>query len=150
MEIAGKKVVDATKSLKITITPHDASAGKTKDPGACAAARAILRTFKPEGAKAARVHLGRTYIEYPDKWIRFRTPNSLKLEIVSFDRGTKPKYSEGTYNLERICASDRLRKRTERATNTTSAASQLTKSKRKKIARAIHQIEGVRARGANK
>lgn len=149
MEIAGKKVVDATKSLKITITPRDAREGKSKDPGACAAARAIMRTFRSEGAKAARVHLGRTYIEYPDKWIRFRTPAALKTEIVSFDRGGKAEYAEGTYNLEKISASDRIGARKNKTAGKTSSAN-LTKSKRPKVAWAVHQIEGVRARGANK
>lgn len=143
MEINGKRVVDATKSLRITITKRDASLGKTKDPASCAAARAIVRGI--EDAKGARVHLGRTYIELPDKWVRYRTPNNLKTEIVSFDRGASPEYSEGTYNLEKIAPSDRVAARKRKPGN-----DPRTRSKRPKIARKIHQIEGVRAHGANR
>jgi hypothetical protein len=85
MEINGKPVIDATKSLRIQISREDAGRGKTKDPGQCAAARAILRVVPT--AKGARVHLGRTYIETDKEWVRYTTPPSLKTEIVSFDRG---------------------------------------------------------------
>jgi hypothetical protein len=40
VEINGKKVVDATKPLHISISKNDAKMGKNKDPGGCAAARA--------------------------------------------------------------------------------------------------------------
>ena len=106
MRIAGKKVVDATKPLRITISKRDASLGKTKDPGACAAARAIIRTLAD--VKGARVHLGRTYVEYPDKWVRYKTPNALKTEIVSFDRGARAEYAEGSYTLYAPAPTDRL------------------------------------------
>lgn len=145
MEINGKKVVDATKLLHIEITKRDAELGNTKDPGGCAAARAIIRSFKQEGAKAARVHVSRIYVEYPDKWVRYRTPNTLKTEIVSFDRGRSAKFMEGNYGLLPIAPSDRIAARKRNAGN-----DPRTKSKRPKIARAVHQIEGVRARGANR
>jgi hypothetical protein len=148
MEINGKKVVDATKLLRIEITKQDAERGRNKDPGGCAAALAIVRSFKKEGAKAARVHLGRIYVEYPDKWVRYKTPAGLKTEIVSFDRGRSSKFMEGTYGLQPIPPTDRLGARAKTQGRTSS--SDLTKSKRPKIARAIHQIEGVRARGANR
>ncbi len=142
MEIAGKKVVDARKSLKITISPRDAASGKSKDPANCAAARAIIRTVAD--AKQARVHLGRTYIEYPDRWVRFKTPSSLKLEIASFDRGAKAAYSVGNYTLGAISPADRtgVRKHVQGKTSGV--------RRRVHIARIIHQIEGVRTRGANK
>ena len=142
MEINGKRVVDATKPLHISINKRDASLGKTKDPGACAAARAIIRTVAD--AKGARVHLGRTYVEYPDKWVRYKTPDALKTEIVSFDRGGKAEYTEGDYTLYAPTPTDRLGNRPKPQGKTGS------KKRRPHIARIIHQIEGVRARGANK
>lgn len=65
MNINGKKVVDAKAPLRISISRQDAESGKNKDPAKCAAANAIVRTIA--NAKSARVHLGRTYIEMPDK-----------------------------------------------------------------------------------
>lgn len=142
MRIGEKKVVDATKPLHISISKRDASLGKTKDPGACAAARAIVRAIAD--VKSARVHLGRTYVEYPDKWVRYKTPQGLKIEIVSFDRGTQAEYAEGDYTLYAISPTDRLGSRRKPQGKTGSA------TRRPHIARVVHHIEGVRARGANK
>lgn len=142
MEINGKRVVDATKPLRISVSKHDAATGRTKDPAKCAAARAILRTVAD--AKSARVHLGRTYVEMDDKWVRFKTPNSLKVELVSFDRGALPTYSEGDYTLYVPSPTDRLGVRPKPAGKAGS------KKRRPHIARIHHQIEGVRMRGANK
>ncbi len=141
MKINGKKVIDATKPLRISISESDAKLGKTRDPGGCAAARAIIRTIAD--AKAARVHLGRTYIEHPTHWTRYMTPPTLKLEIVSFDRGAKAEYSAGDYILRAPSPTDKLNAR-RRATGTG------TKKRRPHIARIRHQIEGVRPHGANR
>jgi len=147
MRINGKKVVDATKSLRITITEQDATAGKTKDPGGCAAALAIVRGYKKQGATGARVHIGRTYIEYPDKFVRYETPKSLRAEIISFDRGNSPKFMAGEYSLRRICPSGRLNARPKPPGP---SATRNTTHKQRRIARVRHQIEGVRAHGANR
>lgn len=142
MKINGKRVIDAKKPLKITVSPQDANAGRTKDPAKCAAARAIIRTISD--AKSARVHLGRTYIEYPDHWVRYKTPPSLKIEIVSFDRGAKPQHTVGDYTLQAPAPADRLGSRKKPQGSTGS------KNRRPHIARIHHQIEGVRAHGANR
>jgi hypothetical protein len=151
MQINGKKVIDASEPLKITITPRDAALGKTKDPGACAAARAIVRGYRDDGAKAARVHLGRTYVEFGDKWVRYQTPDTLRAEIISFDRGATPEFMAGDYKLLRPAPSGRLG---ARPPETKIAGPKATRHKlhaaRKKIARVHHQIEGVRAHGANR
>lgn len=145
MRINGKRVVDATKPLHITVSARDASLGKTKDPAKCAAARAIVRTVAD--AKSSRVHLGRTYIEYEDKWVRYKTPEGLKVELVSFDRGAKAEYTEGDYTLYAPSPTDRLGHQRKIGTPTGKTGS---KKRRPHIARIHHQIEGVRARGANK
>lgn len=102
-------VFNATKSAKITITPLDVKRGDKKDAGKCAAARACVHDMS---AVAARVHVGRTYVELPAKqarrygvkapngspvWVRFRTPNSLRTEIVAFDRAKS--FDPGDYIL---------------------------------------------------
>jgi hypothetical protein len=148
MEINGKKVVDATKPLRIVINADDAERGTTKDPSACAAARAILRGYKKKGVKNARVHLGRVYLEYPDKWVRYLTPDSLRAEIISFDRGNTAKFMEGAYTLHKVYRPERFGARDKPQGRTSTSV--LAPSKRPKIARSIHQIEGVRAHGANR
>lgn len=145
MRINGKKVVDAKAPLHISISKADAAAGKNKDPAKCAAARAVVRTIAD--AKGARVHLGRTYIEYPDKWVRYKTPEALKVEIVSFDRGANKEYAEGDYTLYAPSPTDRLGHERKIGIPTGKTGS---RKRRPHIARIHHQIEGVRARGANR
>jgi hypothetical protein len=96
MEIAGKKVVDAKRPAKIVITERDAKVGDNKNPSSCAAALAAKRDI-PE-CLSARVHIGRVYIEQKDKWVRFMTPDSLRSEIIAFDRGGS--FQPGEYELK--------------------------------------------------
>lgn len=101
MTINGKKVVNATKRLILSISQEDVAAGKTKAPDACAAAIACVRQL---GAISAKVHLARTYVEFNNKWVRFQTPGNLRTEIVSFDRGHK--FEASDYILSPIFPSD--------------------------------------------
>lgn len=84
MKIDGLTVIDATKPIKLVITKRDIELGNTKNPAACAAARAAVRQFHVE---AARVHLSRVFLKINGKWRRYEAPGSLRTEIVSFDRG---------------------------------------------------------------
>lgn len=137
MEIAGKKVVDATKPLKIVITKRDVQNGDTKDPGACAAARAIMRQ---ERCTKARVHLGRTYLMKEDKWVRYQTPKAIRTEIVAFDRGAT--FAPGEYTLTPVAPSAREAFRKKQGTGTDTGRSRHGKVKiaRKKY----HAVSGVR------
>ena len=88
MHISGLPVVDAKTPLIIRINKRDVKLGHTKDPGACAAARCLLRSVPK--IQAARVHLSRSYIQIGNThWVRYATPQSLRSEVVSFDRGGK-------------------------------------------------------------
>lgn len=136
MEIKGKKVVDATKPTVIHITARDTKVGKNKNPETCAAARAAKRGIP--NCISARVHLGRTYIEEKDKWLRYITPGNLRSEIIAFDRGGK--FMAGDYELLPPSKTERLRApRKQHEGGQNSAA-----SKRK-----LHVIRGVRPHGAN-
>lgn len=97
MKINGLPVTDASKKLAVHITKRDVSLGATKDPGGCAAARAIVRQT---GCQQARVHIGRTYIKFDNKWVRYATPPALRSEIVAFDRGGD--FEPGDYTLHAI------------------------------------------------
>src|SRR5229473_1329182 len=94
MKIAGLPVVDAPKKRTITITESDVEKGNTKDPAKCAAAQALLRE---KDCTEARVHIGRTYLKIGKKWVRYHTPESLRGEIISFDRGAM--FQPGEYTL---------------------------------------------------
>ncbi len=96
MEINGKKVVDAKAPAKIAITAEDVAKGANKNPSGCAAALAAMHDIKD--CISARVHVGRVYIETPRRWVRYMTPESLRTEIIAFDRGGS--FQPGQYELK--------------------------------------------------
>lgn len=151
MEINGKRVVDARKPVTINITPRDVATGDNKNPSGCAAARAARHSI-PE-CISARVHVGRVYIEQKDKWVKYRTPASLRTEIVAFDRGGS--FSPGEYTLRPITLGETAEYKSEwqrGQTNRNKLGSSPTKSPRKlrvaKIKR--HEVIGIRPKGANR
>jgi hypothetical protein len=143
MEINGKKVVDATKKIKINITALDVKHGNNKDPGGCAAARALLRDV-PECTKA-RVHVGRIYLEVGNKWLRFQTPPALRTEIIAFDRGAT--FTPDEYTIAPLCESRRERVGQMQGSTTGQRTAATTNAGRKKIRVARikhHMVSGVR------
>lgn len=94
MKIDGKPVKDTKRRVVLTITERDVARGKSKQPDACAAAKACVRQL---GALSARVYTSRTYVEFPRHWERFHTPSNLRTEIISFDRGHA--FEPGDYTL---------------------------------------------------
>lgn len=149
MEIAGKRVVDATKPVTIKITPRDIASGDNKNPSSCAAAKAAKHSI--EECISARVHIGRVYIEQDKKWVRYNTPDSLKQEIIAFDRGGS--FAPGEYTLRPISAAEtsegRRRAKAPGPSGTTGAA----RSRRKNLLVAKikrHEVTGIRPKGANR
>src|SRR4051812_14100150 len=134
MKINGLKVVDAKRKVKIHITPIDVAKGQTKNPSSCAAARACVRE---QLCSDARVHIGRTYLKSGDgRWVRFKTPQSLRSEIVAFDRGAR--FAPGVYTLSPLCVSERAK----RGKATGSATNKTTRGPKKRRAK-YHTVEGV-------
>jgi hypothetical protein len=131
LEIKGIPVIDSKKPVTIEITSRDIENGDAKDPGNCAMARACKRA---RHATAAKVHLTRTYLKVDGKWLRFRTPDSLRAEIIAFDRGGK--FAPGEYTLALMPPALKLgaRKKDPRPTR-----------KRGKKRRAYHAVANVRS-----
>jgi len=150
MEIAGKRVVDATKPVTITITPRDVAKGDNKNPSGCAAAMAAKHSIAE--CISARVHIGRVYIEQDKKWVRYNTPDPLKQEIIAFDRGGT--FAPGEYTLRPISVNETAEGRRRnaegpRGSGTTGAA----RNRRKKLMVAKikrHEVSGIRPKGANR
>jgi hypothetical protein len=148
MEINGKKVVDATKPAKITITPKDIAKGDNKNPSGCAAAQAAMHSL--ENCISARVHIGRVYIEQERRWVRYNTSDALRTEIVAFDRGGQ--FEPGEYTLRPVSANEttegRARKRGEKNHNGPSK----TKGPRRALIAKVkrHEVTGIRPKGANR
>jgi hypothetical protein len=152
MEINGKKVVDATKRVKIMITKKDTVEGDNKNPSSCAAARAAKRI---ENCISARVHLGRVYIEQKDKWVRYQTPEALRSEIIAFDRGGS--FQPGEYTLRTMPPSSRETSRSEARRERDRAAIDPNRPNKLKRPRKVHvakikhhAVAGVRPKGGNR
>jgi hypothetical protein len=140
MDINGKPVVDATEHMVVEITKEDCEKGKNKNPSACAAARAILREYK---VKSARVHVGITYIEEDKRWIRYKTPHSLRTELVAFDRGGT--FEPGIYTLCPPTSGMRLSELKKR-----NLPKLPPEAHRGKTTRLRHETTNIRPRGANR
>lgn len=142
--IGGKPVINARKRLKVIISAKDVQGGKNKDPGACAAAKALVRSVP--GCVAARVHLSRAYIlSNKGNWQRYKTPDALRSEIVAFDRGGK--FEPGEFELRPLPPSALVPKRKVeyRPDRESGNKSDVGKTPRK-----LHVMTGVRPRGANR
>lgn len=105
-KIGGKPVMDAKKSVLLTISTGDVKAGKKKAPNCCAAALACQRHF---GAEQAQVYLSRVYVELGDVWLRFKTSKQMRGEIIQFDQGGT--FDSGVYTLEKMSPSMRIGRR---------------------------------------
>lgn len=139
MQIAGLKVVDATRPLPVKITDADIKKGNTKDPASCAAALACLR--KP-ACTEARVHIGRTYLKQGNKWVRYQTPRSLRSEIIAFDRGGS--FAPGDFVLKPLPSGSRLGHYTHVSKNKNNKRPRVAKKK------SYHTVTGIREHGANR
>jgi hypothetical protein len=137
-------VLNASRKIVVRISARDIRTGKNKDPGSCAAARALIREVP--NCVAARVHLGRTYLQREDKtWLRYRTPEALRTEIIAFDRGGR--FEPGEYELRPLSPADRGRRHVKKAAAT---AQEDPRHKANKTPRKLHVAKGVRKRGANR
>ena len=96
-KVGGRDVVDAIENIEIEITDQDIKLAARKDPANCVMARACM---KQRGTDAL-VHISRVYLKMSDKniWVRYMVDNSLRTEIVAFDRGGE--FAPGTYKLRR-------------------------------------------------
>lgn len=136
VKFEGMEVKDATKKIVVEIARQDIVGGKTKDPSACAAARACIRQIPK--CTQARVFKSRTYLKIGDKWLRFHTPASMRLEIAAFDRGTN--FLPGVYTLAPLQPSHR-----ENGSSRGGKKKPVRKSPRSGKKRTVyHKLEGVR------
>lgn len=156
-------VVDADEPVTVHITPEDCARGSKKDPEKCAAALALKRVT---ACDETRVHLGCTYLRFGKKWVRYATPPSLKAEIISFDRGggfypgdfrlhpmppslrLKPanQKSDQTHKCKRKSPTDELAGESRRGAAAKAGEASRNATKRKREARVLHGVQGVRER----
>lgn len=96
-EDLGIPIIEAQSRLLVTVTSQDIILAKKADSKHCALARAALRLPK---VNAAYFFRSTAFLEYPDKMVRFLLPESVRKEIVSFDRAQI--MAPGTYQLRAV------------------------------------------------
>lgn len=89
-----KKVIHATQPVLVDVLPRDCTEGKKLQTDECALARAAKRQFKADGVA---IRLSDSFIVNGDTAIRFATPDTVKRELVSFDRHKD--FAAGMYRL---------------------------------------------------
>jgi hypothetical protein len=140
MEINGKPVVDGKKKWWLSIYDVDITTGRNKDPGNCAAARAILREHSE--IRSVRVHIGRVFVELDKVWERYQTPHSLRSEIVAFDRGGS--FMPGVHKILPVAPSTKARmKYHQKNYDKIKKTKKIAKKRR-------YNLYGVRSRGATR
>lgn len=101
-QIEGKPIKDATEPLVLAVRTSDIKYAVGKAPDVCAAAMACVRQTE---CLSARVHASRVFLEYEDHWMRYKTPPTLRQEIVAFDG--KGKFHPGFYRLAPLAVTER-------------------------------------------
>ena len=130
--------VDAQKPLTVNVTARDIKLAKAKNSKECALARAVKRQYS---CKAAYFLRTTAWLEYPNKMVRYRLPQSVQKEIVSFDRSKM--MSTGEYRLT-TPEPQQTRKPRTRSRKTSSATAGKKAIARSRRVLKMHHIEGVR------
>jgi len=94
---------EATKAINVDVSRNDCKVGRKSDPTECALAKAVKREFH---ADAAIIGMTTSYIIKDNKAIRYSTPDSVKREIISFDRHQD--FEPGSYYLIPSSPANRL------------------------------------------
>lgn len=96
-------VKDASRPLTVRVTEADVRASKKKDHSGCAVAKACLR-FKP--VDGAIVSVSTAYLIKGNSAIRYKVPQAVAREIISFDRAAV--FSPGEYTLNSPASFNKL------------------------------------------
>lgn len=121
------RVADGTKHVTVSVTSKDCSSAKERSFNRCAMAKACERQLHLDGAV---IRPGVAYLVKGNLAVRYLVPDSVRTEIVSFDRHGD--FRPGDYTLSPICKSNRI------------GAPRATK---KEIRLGRHSGNGVRPRG---
>ena len=131
-----KKVSDADEAIEIEVTKADNKSAKVRNHNACALAVSCKRSLHLDGVI---VSINTAYLIKGTKATRYKLPESVSREIVSFDRDGG--FDEGTYKLNPCGKSDHLGERSERPTYAVSTQGKGGGKPR----RFMHRTNGVRA-----
>lgn len=125
------EVKDARKSIWVEVTAKDSASANVKDHKSCAMAVACKRM---QAADGVIVSMATAYVVKGRNAIRYKIPDSVSREIVSFDR--KAGFTPGMYQLSAPSPSSRLGGSQQRG-------SQKHSGKGRKVPRR-HHTDGIR------
>jgi hypothetical protein len=108
-------VADATKNLRVRVSKQDNQSAKVKNHKACAMA---VATKRQEHADGVIVSMSSAYVVKGTKAVRYRLPQSVTREVVSFDR--KAGFDPGDYHMASPDPSHKIGATHEGRTQTTS------------------------------
>ncbi len=134
-----KKVIDAKENSFIEVTAKDASSKAVRDHGACVMAVACKRKLKLDGVIISR---STAYLIKDGQATRYKLPESVSREIVSFDRGAG--FEVGQYQLDKVRPSQELGARQERAADPREG-SHASNGKKKKSGKFKHVTTNIRS-----
>lgn len=97
------RIVDARRNLQIEVTAKDNKGAKAKSVNDCALARACTRAEKLDGMM---ISLSTAYAIDGKTAYRYRVPQSVAREIVTFDRFKA--FEPGEYKLKAPTESDKM------------------------------------------
>ena len=97
------KVTDADSDLMVNVTKNDEKSSRRKDHGDCAMAVAVKRQ---ENATHVIISSSTAYVIKGKEAIRYKVPEAVSREVVSFDRGSS--FEPGDYKLKAMPKSGRL------------------------------------------
>jgi hypothetical protein len=134
--------VDADDSLSLVVTARDIKLAKAANSKECALARACKRELHVKAAYLLRTV---AWLEYPDKMVRYRLPQSVQKEIVSFDRSKM--MSTGEYTLAPVAPMKRGKGRA-RARSKVTGKRLLGRGKAatKIVSKRTHELQDVRTK----
>lgn len=95
--------IDASEPVEVSVQARDCKDGKKSNPMDCALARAAKRELHVDGVI---IGISSSYLIKDDTAVRFNTPESVRREIVSFDRNGD--FATGDYYLTPKCESLKL------------------------------------------
>lgn len=127
-------VKDAKRDISISVTVRDCQGGDSLKPDNCAMAKACKR----EGFQHAIISKSVAYLIKDNMAVRFRVPNALRTEIVSFDRNHD--FRPGEFTLKSPVTTEKLG--FSRPPRTKSAPKRKRQSG--EVPRRVHKTEGIR------
>lgn len=94
---AVETVYDALEPVKLNVISKDKVGAEAKSQTKCVFAKAACRTFQADGAW---IGIATTYLIFGNKAIRFKTPQTVARELVTYDRHKT--MENGDYRLSRV------------------------------------------------